>query len=106
MMRIRSLAVLAASLAAVAPAAAQEPRGVLFVLESWREGAGRLVPVAVLGEGRYEALPSRVSGDGSMTDFTSRWIPAGRRYEVLRHGERVGTATVVQQIREPCGNPD
>jgi hypothetical protein len=107
MMRIRSLAVLAAaSFAAFGPAAAQEPRGILFLLYSGQEGTGILVPVAVLGEHGYDALPARGGVDGTLGDFQARWFPAGRRYEVLRHGERAGTATVVQQIHEPCGNPD
>lgn len=105
-MRIRSLAVGAAAawFAATAPAAAQEPRGIVFVLDSPREGSALLVPVAVLGERGYDALPSRSAGDGSMTAFASRWFAAGRRYAVLFGGERAGTATVVQWLREPCGN--
>lgn len=107
-MRIRSLVVAAAAcFAATAPAAAQEPRGIVFVLDTRQEGSVLLVPVAVLGEaGGYDAIPSRTVADGSMPGFASRWLAAGRRYAVLRGGVEAGTATVVQWVREPCGNPN
>lgn len=105
-MRNPIFAVLTAGLfAASTPAAAQEPRGIVFGLFPGRGDNGLLVPVAVLGERGFDPLPAR-GGDGTLTEFTSRWLPAGRRYEILHHGERAGTATVVQWIRDPCSNPN
>lgn len=107
MIRIRPLlALAAASLLAAPPAAAQEPRGIVFILERTAEAEGRLLAVALLGADGYEAPPSELHGDSTARAFEERWLRAGHSYEVLRHGERMGTATVAAPEREEaCSEP-
>jgi len=82
--------VLAASVRAH-PAAAQagDVRGILFSAQVLDSGEALLLPVATLlpdGFGRPDAAQPG--------PFSERWMSAGRRYDMLSAGERIGEVTL------------
>lgn len=101
----RTAGVLAALALAAAPAVAQDPRGILFLVQrvdGYENGNAVMEPIALIHENGYED-PLAQLVDGVTTEFDARWFAAGRRYGVLSRGVQSGTAMVVAPEEPGCG---
>lgn len=99
--RLAAALALAAGLPTGSAAAQEDVRGILFAAGVTAKGDALLEPVATLTEGGYIAPPAdpdSPAGDA----FEARWMNAGRRYDVLSRGERVGGVTVREPARMGC----
>jgi hypothetical protein len=83
------------------PLAAQEVRGVVFVASGEADGSAILDPVAALLADGFMAPGDGLDAD-SAGAFNQRWMAAGRRYDLLSRGERIGGVTVTAVEEAGC----
>jgi hypothetical protein len=103
-MRISALVLAALSLSTslTRPAVAQENvRGVVFAVVRAEDGGGVLEPVTLLVRDGF-TMPVHEPSDSAMRAFNARWLDAGRSYDVLSRGERVGTVAVRAPDEAAC----
>jgi hypothetical protein len=96
------IAVLSLLPSLAAPAATQmEVRGVVFAVVRAEDGEGVLEPVTLLVPDGF-TMPMHEPSDAVMRAFNARWLGAGRSYDVLSRGERVGTVAVRTPDEPAC----
>lgn len=85
-----------------AAAAQQDPvRGIVFAVLRSQDGDGVLQPVALLLPEGY-TMPMHEQSDSVARAFNARWLTAGRAYDVLSRGERVGSVAVRAPEEPAC----